>query len=280
MGSKDLFFEVEQCYNAPLTTGQINELEMRKMRHVSTGEYPAPNQNATILPAPIALPERENKIYCLVIWKHENQNETIVFIIQGRVNPPKNRYPAEHERQKALESLRANNPNTEYELGVCYVTKSELQFINAQLKSKSSVDIGSDKAHKIINFSLSPTQKLIMQGKICPYCKKQTEYTEAAYGMIYLCKPCDAYCGVHKGTNKSLGRLAKADLRQQRQEAHKYFDAIWLQGQVDRKQLYCELAEYLEIPFKYCHIAMFSIATCQKVVVWAKKKLNYLQQLI
>lgn len=39
MTTKDLFFEVEQRYNAPLTTGQINELEARKMRHVSTGDY-------------------------------------------------------------------------------------------------------------------------------------------------------------------------------------------------------------------------------------------------
>jgi hypothetical protein len=280
MGSKDLFFQIEQRYNAPLTTGQINELETRKMRHISTGDYPKPNQNAAILPAPTAPPKTENKIYCLVIWQREKQNETIVFITQGCPNSQKKRYPAAFKRQKTLEVLIADNPNTEYELGVYYATKTELQFINAQLKSNKSVDISCSKTHKIINFSLNPTQKLIMQGKICPYCKNQSEYTEAAYGMIYLCKPCDAYCGVHKGTNKSLGRLAKADLRQQRQEAHKYFDAIWLQGKVDRKQLYNELAEYLEIPFKYCHIAMFSIYTCQKVVIWAKEKLNNLQQSI
>ena len=31
--------------------------------------------------------------------------------------------------------------------------------------------------------------------------------------MIYICKPCDAYVGVHKGTDKALGRLANKELR-------------------------------------------------------------------
>lgn len=61
----------------------------------------------------------------------------------------------------------------------------------------------------------------IFKGKVCPYCKEQTEYVDSAciygksYGMIYLCRKCDAYVGVHKGTNKALGRLANKELRQE-----------------------------------------------------------------
>lgn len=124
---------------------------------------------------------------------------------------------------------------------------------------------------------LTKLQKQMIRGLICPYCKKQTQYAQGDYGMIYLCKPCDAYCGVHKNSNRSLGRLAKADLRQCRQEAHKHFDVIWAQGQIKRKELYKELAEYLQLPSKYCHIAMFSISTCQKVTEWAKQRLNDMQ---
>ena len=62
---------------------------------------------------------------------------------------------------------------------------------------------------------------LIMAGKICPYCGQPTEYVDSAavyhgisYGMIYLCRKCDAYVGVHRGTDKALGRLANRSLRE------------------------------------------------------------------
>lgn len=48
----------------------------------------------------------------------------------------------------------------------------------------------------------------------CDYCGGPTEYVDSSviygrsYGMIYLCRPCRAYVGVHRGTNKPLGRLA------------------------------------------------------------------------
>ena len=54
---------------------------------------------------------------------------------------------------------------------------------------------------------------------MCPYCGERAVYTNSkevygrSYGMIYLCRPCDAYVGVHDGTAKPLGRLANAELR-------------------------------------------------------------------
>ncbi len=54
----------------------------------------------------------------------------------------------------------------------------------------------------------------ILSGKICPYCGNRTEYVDSSviygrsYGMIYLCWDCMAYVGVHKGTDRALGRLA------------------------------------------------------------------------
>lgn len=74
---------------------------------------------------------------------------------------------------------------------------------------------------------------LIMAGKICPYCGQPTEYVDSAavyhgisYGMIYLCRKCDAYVGVHRGTDKALGRLANRSLREWKKRAHYYFDPI------------------------------------------------------
>ena len=50
----------------------------------------------------------------------------------------------------------------------------------------------------------------LLTGKICPYCGKPTEFVDSSviygrsYGMIYLCRDCRAYVGVHKGTDLSL----------------------------------------------------------------------------
>lgn len=48
----------------------------------------------------------------------------------------------------------------------------------------------------------------IITGKVCPYCGKPTEYVDSSviygrsYGMIYLCRDCRAYVGVHKVQTK------------------------------------------------------------------------------
>jgi len=132
---------------------------------------------------------------------------------------------------------------------------------------------------------LTEEQILIMQGKVCPYCKNTTEYVDSAiiygksYGMIYLCKPCDAYCGVHKGTDTALGRLANKDLREWKKEAHKYFDMIWKEKHETRSNLYGHLSKYLNLPPEYTHIGMFSIKTCKEVVDWSKMILNDLRRL-
>lgn len=129
MTTKDLFFEVEQCYNAPLTTGQINELEMRKMRHVSTGEYPAPNQNAAILPAPIALPKRENKAVYLAIYKCGKDDEPVFLIKKSK------KQQVNETLQNALNLLKLANPNTEYRIGEYRATDSEISDINGKFNS-------------------------------------------------------------------------------------------------------------------------------------------------
>ena len=123
---------------------------------------------------------------------------------------------------------------------------------------------------------LEEIQIEILKGKICPYCKGKTEYIDSeviygtSYGMVYLCKPCDAYCGVHKGTDKSLGRLANRELRFWKKEAHRHFDVIWKEGDIERGDLYLHLSNHLNIPAEYTHIGMFSIRSCMKVVEWAK----------
>ncbi len=132
---------------------------------------------------------------------------------------------------------------------------------------------------------LNEIQIEIMRGFVCPYCKKQTKLVNSSivygksYGMIYLCTPCQAYCGVHKGTDISLGRLANSQLRFWKKEAHKYMDMPWKDNDMTRKEVYQVLSQYLNIPSEYCHIGMFSLKTCKEVITWSKMMLNDLRRL-
>lgn len=134
----------------------------------------------------------------------------------------------------------------------------------------------------------------IITGKICPYCENKTEFIDSSYiygksyGMIYICKPCDAYVGVHKGTDKSLGRLSNAKLREAKKEAHFWFDQIaktnlinhiwdeYIPNTSNRDKAYIWLTHQMGIPRKYCHIGMFDIEECKKVVEISKHYLNIL----
>ena len=127
---------------------------------------------------------------------------------------------------------------------------------------------------------LTEQQKLIYRGLLCPYCKNKSEFVDSkevygkSFGMIYLCRPCKSWVGTHENSSKALGRLANAELREAKKEAHLYFDKLWNRGQISRKKAYKMLSDHLKLPKEYTHIGMFNIDTCNKVVEWSKKKLN------
>jgi len=108
---------------------------------------------------------------------------------------------------------------------------------------------------------------------ICPYCSKPAVYANSAeiygrnYGKVYLCKPCNAYVGVHKGTTKPKGSLANKELREWRIKAHASFDALWSQGEpFNRNGAYQWLANQLSLPRDECHIGMFDVEQCKMTV--------------
>ncbi len=122
------------------------------------------------------------------------------------------------------------------------------------------------------NLNLSELQKQMLRGEICPYCKQPTKFVDSievyrwrSFGMIYLCAPCDAYVGVHKDTDKALGRLANEELRRWKNYAHFWFDKLWKNNYMSRKEAYTWLSEKLNLPSEYVHIGFFGIETCQKV---------------
>lgn len=123
--------------------------------------------------------------------------------------------------------------------------------------------------------------ELILQGKKCPYCGEPSIYTDSeviygkSYGMIYLCKPCDAYVGTHKSQpDVSLGRLANAELRAAKKLAHYYFDRLWKDGYIKRASAYKWLSNEMGIDPDHTHIGMFDVEQCAKVTWLSKAKLE------
>lgn len=117
---------------------------------------------------------------------------------------------------------------------------------------------------------------------ICPYCNSLARLVDSAavygrsYGMIWDCRPCDACVGCHKNNkdNKPLGRLANKELRTWKMRAHAAFDPMW-QRKMQKEQCsktkarrsgYKWLAGELGIEVKNCHIGMFDVDMCRRVV--------------
>jgi hypothetical protein len=109
---------------------------------------------------------------------------------------------------------------------------------------------------------------------VCPYCHKQAQFFASSkrfyhgrnYGPLWACTDCNAWVGCHKGTTKPLGRLADAELRQAKVLAHAAFDPVWGKDRTRRRAAYSWLAEKLGIPREECHIGMFDVPTCQRVI--------------
>lgn len=110
---------------------------------------------------------------------------------------------------------------------------------------------------------------------VCPYCKADAELINSAeiygrsYGMMWICRPCDAYVGCHKNSknNMPLGRLANAELREAKKAAHVAFDTLWKgQGFGARRAAYAWLARTLSIHPQKCHIGMMDVDMCDKVI--------------
>jgi len=114
----------------------------------------------------------------------------------------------------------------------------------------------------------------------CPYCKRyavlQTgdfvypKRPDLAHLRFWICEPCDARVGCHSGSYRPFGTLANAELRRERQAAHGCFDRLWHPESktkcFTRKQAYAWLAEQLELTREECHIGLFDVETCRRVV--------------
>lgn len=125
----------------------------------------------------------------------------------------------------------------------------------------------------------------------CNYCQQPARLVgrEAIYprrrdlrGLkFWHCAPCGAWVGCHRGIQKPLGRLADAELREAKREAHVAFDELWRRttpaGSFDRNGAYRWLARQLGIERSNCHIGMFDVETCRQVVEVCERKVDSLK---
>lgn len=116
----------------------------------------------------------------------------------------------------------------------------------------------------------------------CPYCGDEAKLVDSAvvygksYGNIWDCRPCDAYVGVHKNSNKNipLGRLANRELRSWKIKAHDAFDPLWKDGKMDRKSAYAFMQKVMNLPPDKAHIGMFDVDQCKLLIEALKINLN------
>lgn len=131
---------------------------------------------------------------------------------------------------------------------------------------------------------ITEEHKRVFKAEICPYCKSPTEYIDSSevylesHGMTYICRPCNAWVGVHKRWPKrALGRLANSELRYYKKLTHDLFDPLWKTGVFEsRNDAYAWLSDFTGIPSEYTHIGMFGISTCKNIVYYLT---NHIEEL-
>ena len=105
-----------------------------------------------------------------------------------------------------------------------------------------------------------------------------TEIYGRSYGTkSYICKPCGAWVGCHKGTTKALGRIANKELRELKHQAHEAFDPIWKDGHLTRTAAYEVLSTAFGLPPEQTHIGMFNEEMCRKVIRLSNISLKYVK---
>ena len=92
------------------------------------------------------------------------------------------------------------------------------------------------------------------------------------YKFFYRCPKCQARVGCHPNSTRPLGRLANSELRIEKSMAHTAFDVLWKLGNMSRPQAYAWLSEAMGIPPEECHIGMFDLQQCRKVVELVKER--------
>jgi hypothetical protein len=98
--------------------------------------------------------------------------------------------------------------------------------------------------------------------------------------QFWRCRPCKAWVGCHGNSSNPMGRLANSELRGWKVRAHAAFDPLWMRKrkreQISKKAArnagYAWLAKELGIPRDQCHIGLFDVDACKRVIELCQPK--------
>jgi hypothetical protein len=114
---------------------------------------------------------------------------------------------------------------------------------------------------------------------ICQYCQQEAVFmtTEEFYGRDYgtnmwVCRPCDAYVGIHKRTDVPLGTLANKELRECRKKTHAVVDQLWRNKKSSRTKVYGWIQHVMKMTKEEAHIGMMNEAQCKQLIEFAEQR--------
>ena len=247
----------------------------KQFSHAPHAAAPAPRPtitiNATTPPTPVDVRAFE-RVLCECVVKHQFSDEPrrgrLTLDVETFLHEWNER-KADLDGQQAGVDVRAKYDELLYAVGNKYPGESRHETALRYIRQAESNVCGPTQAD---------TAPSVAEGGVirCDYCGGEAKLVtgRAIYPHrpdlfakhFYQCDPCGAYVGCHPGTTNALGRLANADLRAAKSSAHAAFDPLWREGSMTRKQAYAWLADQLGTQRTECHIGMFDLQTCQRVV--------------
>ena len=125
--------------------------------------------------------------------------------------------------------------------------------------------------------NLEKTQKeyLYKTGRYCITCGVFTEYRDV--DNQWVCPQCLRSVGCYTDSMLPMGCIATRVERNHRISTHRLVDALWKEGLINRRDVYKEIAQVLNLPKPYAHIAMMNEQQLNIVDVWAQARYKQLK---
>lgn len=156
---------------------------------------------------------------------------------------------------------------------MAFLRKAVSSVIGRSVKSEISTEVDAVPFINMLRSGVEQEGKALGWIDVpCPDCGGTMILKEGPYGRYFGCK--DPGCrGAHSATEEGLPRgiPGNVETRKWRQQAHSIFDTVWKSRKVSRFQCYLLLADYMSLSQDECHISLFDIEQCKKVIEFARK---------
>lgn len=117
---------------------------------------------------------------------------------------------------------------------------------------------------------------LYKTGRYCITCGVFTEYRDV--DNQWVCPNCLRSVGCYADSMFPMGCIATRVERKHRIATHRLVDAIWKEGLINRRDVYKEISQVLNLPKPYAHIAMMTETQLNIIDVWARARYKQLTE--